>query len=88
MTARICGHCERPCGDGPDPCLGHLPGVISACCGHGVTPPYLWTELDAYYHTDAVEIMRKLGGAPPDLEYKPGRHTRLTAEQRQTARER
>lgn len=20
---------------GPDPCLGHLPGVTAACCGHG-----------------------------------------------------
>ncbi|KKM83850.1 hypothetical protein LCGC14_1305030 [marine sediment metagenome] len=20
----------------PDPCLGKLPGVISACCGHGL----------------------------------------------------
>lgn len=36
---------ERPCGecglygnsnDGlPDPCLGMLPGVTNACCGHG-----------------------------------------------------
>lgn len=21
--------------NGPDPCLGYLPGVIAACCGHG-----------------------------------------------------
>lgn len=21
----------------PDPCLGLLPGVVEACCGHGVT---------------------------------------------------
>lgn len=34
---------ERPCTkcgriadkDGPDPCLGYLPGVEFACCGHG-----------------------------------------------------
>src|SRR5699024_3855278 len=34
----------RPCGaclmstpaDGPDPCLGWLPGVMNACCGHGM----------------------------------------------------
>lgn len=39
---------ERPCvecgciaePDGPDPCLGLLAGVSSACCGHGVEPPY------------------------------------------------
>jgi len=22
--------------DGPDPCLGLLPGVLFACCGHGI----------------------------------------------------
>lgn len=35
---------ERPCvvchvtvgRDDPDPCIGMLPGVTSACCGHGV----------------------------------------------------
>src|SRR5207302_8831894 len=40
---------ERPCvqcglvatPDGPDPCLGMLPEVVSACCGHGVEEPYL-----------------------------------------------
>lgn len=34
---------ERPCGvcgkdfteEGHDPCLGTLPGVMNACCGHG-----------------------------------------------------
>lgn len=39
---------ERPCAkcgelaekDGPDPCLGLLGGVSSACCGHGVENPY------------------------------------------------
>jgi len=32
-----CGHCGR--GDTPeghDGCLGTLPGVMNACCGHGV----------------------------------------------------
>lgn len=39
---------ERPCAKcgelaekgGPDPCLGLLEGVSSACCGHGVENPY------------------------------------------------
>lgn len=26
--------CE-PCGNWHDPCVGHIPGVVSACCGHG-----------------------------------------------------
>jgi hypothetical protein len=43
------GSIERPCVecgeiaasfDAPDPCLGYLPGVRSACCGHGVTDAY------------------------------------------------
>lgn len=35
---RPCGHCGRfgNSNDGlPDPCLGTLPGVTNACCGHG-----------------------------------------------------
>lgn len=34
---RKCGYCQkenRP--DDIDPCLGELPGVTNACCGHGV----------------------------------------------------
>ncbi|MHB8896921.1 MAG: hypothetical protein ACYC99_17340 [Candidatus Geothermincolia bacterium] len=36
---RPCKRCGRPpTPEGHDACLGHLPGVRSACCGHGVTP--------------------------------------------------
>ena len=34
---RACGHCglsQTP--EGHDGCLGSLPGVMNACCGHGV----------------------------------------------------
>lgn len=35
---RSCGRCERPnTPEGHDACLGTLPGVRNACCGHGVT---------------------------------------------------
>lgn len=35
---RACGHCDKPdTADGHDGCLGTLPGVVNACCGHGVT---------------------------------------------------
>ncbi len=36
VSKRRCTACfitERP--DGHDPCLGELPGVMNACCGHG-----------------------------------------------------
>lgn len=31
-----CGHCQlEPTPEGHDGCLGTLPGVMNACCGHG-----------------------------------------------------
>lgn len=30
----LCGH--MPLENGEDYCLGHIPGVKAACCGHGV----------------------------------------------------
>jgi len=38
--SRPCGHCgKHNTPEGHDACLGTLPGVISACCGHG-TPEH------------------------------------------------
>ena len=38
---RACRRCGRkPTAEGYDACLGHVDGVTSACCGHGVEPPY------------------------------------------------
>jgi hypothetical protein len=37
-----CGLLPGP--DGEDGCLGHLPGVITACCGHGKFPGYIVFE--------------------------------------------
>lgn len=42
IIERPCGHCgltSEP--DGPDICLGMLPRVHAACCGHGVKEPYV-----------------------------------------------
>ncbi len=37
-----CPKCEQDCPEGPDPCLGLIPGVAHACCGHGnVTKAYV-----------------------------------------------
>ncbi|NIR52905.1 hypothetical protein GWO43_30255 [candidate division KSB1 bacterium] len=36
MNPRPCGYCGRPdTPEGHDGCLGTLPGVNNACCGHG-----------------------------------------------------
>lgn len=38
---RICIRCgELPTSEGYDACLGHIPGIKSACCGHGIEAPY------------------------------------------------
>jgi hypothetical protein len=36
ISAKVCGHCnlERTT-EGHDGCLGTLPGLMNACCGHG-----------------------------------------------------
>jgi len=33
--ARFCDACQMHVSQGPDTCLGYLPGVSHACCGHG-----------------------------------------------------
>lgn len=34
---RSCSHCKQYCTpEGHDACLGTLPGVTNACCGHGI----------------------------------------------------
>ena len=37
MTLATCNVCRQTAdmGNEPDPCLGTLPGVVGACCGHG-----------------------------------------------------
>jgi hypothetical protein len=38
---RPCAHCGRmPTPEGHDACCRHMPGVISACCGHGADKAY------------------------------------------------
>lgn len=42
---RPCPHCgKRPTKQGEDGCLGHLPGVVQACCGHGIEDGYITFE--------------------------------------------
>jgi len=39
---KLCG--KKPTRGGDDWCLGHLPGVLFACCGHGVEEGYILFE--------------------------------------------
>ena len=74
---------ERPCGlcgllaepDGPDPCLGTLGGVESACCGHGVEQTYLVFRFAARGRK-VLSYFSKLGVGPhKDEDTRANRHT-------------
>ena len=42
---RPCKRCGKsPTRENHDACLGHIQGVKNACCGHGVTKPYVMME--------------------------------------------
>lgn len=62
--SRPCPKCGRlPNPDGTDPCLGHLPGMRAACCGHGVEAPWVITD-DGEYIDGWENIVRLL---PPEM---------------------
>ena len=50
LLERSCQCCHKRfircsvCQEIHDPCLGHLAGVTSACCGHGMLPAYTVLE--------------------------------------------
>ncbi|QOR55646.1 MAG: hypothetical protein VM34scaffold347_57 [Phage 66_12] len=69
---RHCGACgvSRPTGsDEPDPCLGCLPNVRYACCGHGSRRAAYVVVADGSTYSvrgdEAIALMRELGGNPP-----------------------
>ena len=42
---RLCPECDLPpTREGYDACIGYIPGVRSACCGHGVESSYIVYE--------------------------------------------
>lgn len=53
----VCGECRTS--DGRDPCLGSLPGVRNACCGHGVEPGYVMFDNGTVIRGDFRSIERK-----------------------------
>lgn len=60
-TERPCGHCLLPnTPEGHDGCLGTIPGVVNACCGHGVAA-------DAYVqYEDGRRVQGNHRGAVPE----------------------
>lgn len=58
-----CGHCGKLfTNEGHDACLGELPGLMNACCGHGIESEAYVQFLDGscIRGKDAVEIQRIL----------------------------
>lgn len=58
----------------PDPCLGMLPGVNNACCGHGnAHQAYVQVLVDkripmAVYGDEARDLQIALGGQPAEFD--------------------
>lgn len=45
-VSRPCTRCgEYPTQEGHDACIGHVEGVTTACCGHGVEEPFCTLEV-------------------------------------------
>lgn len=73
VGVRKCAACgaDRPTDGGPDPCLGWLPGLRFACCGHGYRAlAYLVWDDDpdgqrVVRGLNAIRQLRELGGNPP-----------------------
>jgi len=62
---RPCGKCgHMPTAEGHDPCLGTLPGVINACCGHGdVRYAYvMFEDKSTLRYQDAITWFQKHKG--------------------------
>src|SRR5689334_8186137 len=69
---RPCPRCLQLRVNGQDPCIADLPNLRSACCGHGVTYPYVvlndGTQLIYFCHTvDGVQLAYSIMGHGPPL---------------------
>lgn len=65
-----CAHCARDCPPGPDVCLGILPGVLEACCGHGwLVTPYLVDERGVRIEgREAIAWFANVNAGPPSVD--------------------
>lgn len=61
---RDCGYCGlSDAKEGHDGCLGTLPNVMNACCGHGIEDDayiQFFDERQSLYRLDAIKIINKL----------------------------
>jgi hypothetical protein len=72
-SKRPCGHCGKAeTAEGHDACIGTLPGVMNACCGHGVVSDAYVQMLDGRHIQgwDAVIAIRKIKN-PAELKSPP-----------------
>jgi DNA-directed RNA polymerase subunit RPC12/RpoP len=73
---RVCRSCDRPLpnpAQGPDSCWGVLPGVKSACCGHGTRKGYILFENDVKVEGRFTVSTRTSLGTPSVPQIQPGR---------------
>jgi hypothetical protein len=75
--SRPCIRCGRyPTEEGHDACLGTLPGgVVAACCGHGIEPPYVMFDDERELHgEDASEYIANSRKEADNATNHNGRH--------------
>lgn len=56
--AAVCRRCGAKRSGGPDACLGMLPGVANACCGHGTREGYIQFTNGVTLRFDNVSVER------------------------------
>jgi len=60
-SCKACGLFKTP--EGADGCIGMLPGVKFACCGHGVEQGYIYFENEKVVRFDTVQVEDHMGEA-------------------------
>lgn len=57
---RECKHCGKlPTNEGYDGCLGYLPDVAHACCGHGIDKPYVkFNDGEVRWYENREELLK------------------------------
>lgn len=55
-----CGHCNKmDTPEGHDACLGTLPGVMNACCGHG-DPSSAYLQFNRHFTLRGFDALRRI----------------------------